>query len=277
MWTDSDLKTILGNELTAYVRDRSMQRVDPVFDFLFEYYRFSPAKVLLCLSGRTTPTSFSQFPESRKHGLEWVMSLLEAIASRPISIGCDGLHEWAMVYRQTDVRHPHLPLRLPRHELDAFVASSPIRCSHFDAFRFFTPEARPLNRIQPESETRHEHEQGGCLHANMDVYRWAYSFHPWTSDAMVIDAFILARDIRILDMQASPYDVTSLGLTPVAIETEAGREEYRRQQLAFAHRATELRQRLLDELRLLHTRRFHDQREQVGILDKGAHPLASGS
>jgi hypothetical protein len=277
MWTDSDTATKLTQALNAYVRDRSMQHTDPVFDFLFEYYRFSPAKLLQCLSRNAEPTSAHRFPESRKGGLEWVMSLLQAISSRPISIGCDGLHEWAMVYRQADVRHPHLPLRLPRAELDAFVASSPIRCSHFDAFRFFTPEARPLNRIQPESETRHELEQGGCLHVNMDVYRWAYSFHPWTSDAMVIDAFLLARDIRILDMQASPYDVTSLGLTPVAIETDAGREEYRRQQLAFAHRATELRQRLLDELRLLHTRRFHDQREQVGVLDEGAHPLASGS
>jgi hypothetical protein len=277
MWTDSDLKTILHADLTAYVRERSMQRADPVFDFLFEYYRFSPAKLLQCLSRNAEPTSADRFPESRKGGLEWVMSLLQAIASRPISIGCDGLHEWAMVYRQADVRHPHLPLRLPREQLDAFVASSPIRCSHFDAFRFFTLEARPLNRIQPESETRHELEQGGCLHANMDVYRWAYSFHPWTSDEMVIDAFILARDIRILDMQASPYDVTSLGLTPVAIETEAGREEYRRQQLVFAHRAAELRQRLIDELRLLDTRRFHDQREQVGVFNESAHPLASGS
>lgn len=277
MWTDSDLRTTLQTDLMAYVRDRSMQRTDPVFDFLFEYYRFSPAKLLQCLSGSTTPASPSQFSESRKHGLEWVMSLLEAIASRPISIGCDGLHEWAMVYRQADVRHPNLPLRLPREQLDAFVASSPIRCSHFDAFRFFTPDARPLNRIQPESETRHELEQGGCLHANMDVYRWAYSFHPWTSDTIVVDAFLLARDIRILDMQASPYDVTSLGLSPVAIETDAGREEYRHQQLGFAHRATELRQRLLDELRLLHTRRFHDQREQIGVLDKRSHPLAAGS
>lgn len=277
MWTDSDTATNLTRSLNAYVRDRSMQHADPVFDFLFEYYRFSPAKLLLCLSRNTEPASPDRFPESRRGGLEWVMSLLQAIASRPISIGCDGLHEWAMVYRQADLRHPHLPLRLPRAQLDAFVEASPIRCSHFDAFRFFTPDARQLNRIQPHAESRHEHEQGGCLHANMDVYRWAYSFHPWTSDAMVVDAFLLARDIRILDMCASPYDVTSLGLTPVAIETEAGRIEYRREQLAFAQRATELRQRLLDELGRLHTRRFKGESEQIGIAHERTDALAAGS
>lgn len=277
MWTDSDPTLSLKRDLEAYVRHRSMQGTDPVYDFLFEYYRFSPAKLLHCLSEIDKPASPSQFPDSRRQGLEWVISLLNAIASRPIAIGCDGLHEWAMVYRQEEVRHPHLPLRLPRKELDAFVEASPIRCSHFDAFRFFTPEARPLNRIQPHSESRHEHEQGGCLHANMDVYRWAYSFHPWTSNRIVLDAFLLARDIRILDMQASPYDVTSLGFTPVAIETEAGRTEYRRQQIAFADRATALRGRLIEELGLLHARRFHDQSEQVGVLDESSDPLTTRS
>lgn len=277
MCTETDILSKIRQEVTTYVSDRSQHRCDPVFDFLFEYYRFSPSKLLRCLDRSEAPASAGEFPDSRRSGLEWVKSLLAAIASRPVSIGCDGLHEWAMVYRQVDVRHPHLPLRLPRHELDAFVEASPIRCSHFDAFRFFTPDARPLNLIQPHSESRHEHEQGGCLHANMDVYRWAYSFHPWTSNALVIDAFLLAREIRILDMCASPYDVTSLGLPPVAIETEAGRGEYRRQQLVFAERAAELRARLLTELTLLYARRFHDEVEQVGALDEPADSLATGS
>lgn len=271
------MTAILHADVTAYVRHRSMQRADPVFDFLFEYYRFSPAKLLNCLTDSHPTASADLFPDSRRHGLEWVISLMSAIESRPIAIGCDGLHEWAMVYRQSDVRHPNLPLRLPREQIDAFVASSPIRCSHFDAFRFFTPDARALNRVQPQAESRHEHEQGGCLHANMDVYRWAYTFHPWTSNAIVTDAFVLARDIRILDMCASPYDVTSLGLEPVAIETDAGRQDYRRRQLAFAERASALRERLLGELGLLHARRFEQQGEQVRILDERAHALATGT
>lgn len=269
--------TSLRDDLNAYVRDRSMHRADPVYDFLFEYYRFSPAKVIQCLDAGSAPAEASTFPESRKGGLEWVIRLLQAISDRPVSIGCDGLHEWAMVYRHEDVRHPHLPLRLPRAELDAFVESSPIRCSHFDAFRFFTPDAALMNRLQPQSESRHELEQGGCLHANMDLYKWAYSFHPWTSDVLVMDAFVLARDIRILDMCASPYDVTPLGLTPVAIETQSGREEYRQKQSAFADRAAVMRRRILTELRLLHTRRFQQECEEIGVLHEGADPLATRS
>lgn len=271
------MRTTLRADLNAYVRDRSMQRADPVFDFLFEYYRFSPAKLMGCLQGRNAAADPSTFPASRQGGLAWVIALLQAISRRPVSIGCDGLHEWAMVYGQDAVRHPHLPLRLPRAQIDAFVESSPIRCSHFDAFRFFTADAAPMNRIQPHSESRHELEQGGCLHANMDLYKWAYSFHPWTSDALVIDTFLLARDIRILDMCASPYDVTPLGLIPVAIETQEGRAEYRLRQSVFADRAALLRQRILAELGLLHARRFQQQREEVGVLDESSDPLAAGS
>ena len=277
MWTDSDIRTRLETDLNAYVRDRSMHRADPVFDFLFEYYRFSPAKMLRCLQGTDSVADPSTFPASREGGLAWVMTLLQGIDTRPVSIGCDGLHEWAMVYGQDDVRHPQLPLRLSRKERDAFVEASPIRCSHFDAFRFFTQDAVPLNRLQPHSESRHELEQGGCLHANMDLYKWAYSFHPWTSDTLVIDTFMLAREIRVLDMCASPYDVTSLGLEPVAIETQEGREVYRRRQTEFAQRAALLRQRILAELRLLHARRFQNERKQVGVLDESADPFASGA
>ena len=37
------------------------------------------------------------------------------------------------------------------------------------AFRFFTPAARPLNRLQPARESVPAQEQRGCLHANMDL------------------------------------------------------------------------------------------------------------
>lgn len=252
-----------------------MHRSDPVFDFMFDYYRFSAAKVLRCLRNDSPPADPSTFPTSRKGGLEWVITLLQAIDSRPVSIGCDGLHEWAMVYGRDEVRHPHLPLRLSRTERDAFVESSAIRCSHFDAFRFFTEDAVPLNRLRPHSESRHDLEQGGCLHANMDLYKWAYSYHPWTSDSLVVDAFVLAREIRMLDMRASPYDVTPLGLLPIPIETDAGRQEYRRQQRAFADRATLLRRRIFDELARLHSRRFQDEREQVGVFHETTDPLAA--
>ncbi len=256
--------------------NRSHQQNDPIFDFLFEYYRFSPAKLIRCFKG-SSAASASTFPESRRNGLMWVITLIESIRDRPISIGCDGLHEWAMVYREDDVRHPYLPLRLSKDEMEAFVATSTIRCSHFDAFRFFTPEARPLNRIQPHSENRDMLEQGGCLHVNMDLYKWAYTFHPWVSDALITDCFALAYDIRVVDMRASPYDMSPFGLQPITIETPLGQQQYRREQLSFAERAKPLRDRLLAELRLLYARRFEHDVEQIGVLDESADGFASGS
>ena len=58
------------------------------------------------------------------------------------------------------------------------VEDNRVRCSHFDAFRFFTAPARPLNLLAPTRETQHELEQPGCLHANMDLYKWAYKLSP---------------------------------------------------------------------------------------------------
>lgn len=276
MLTISDMKTNWAHRLNAYVVNRAHQKNDPIFDFLFEYYRFSPAKLTRCFDGFPA-TSASTFPDSRQNGLMWVINLIESIRDRPISIGCDGLHEWAMVYLQDHHRHPCLPLRLPKDEIDAFVATSTIRCSHFDAFRFFTPEARPLNRIQPHSENRDSLEQGGCLHVNMDLYKWAYTFHPWVSDGLIRDCFALAYDIRMVDMRASPYDMSPFGLQPIAIESPEGQQEYRREQLSFAERAKPLRSRLLQELHDLYARRFEDDVEQIGVFDESSDGFASRS
>jgi hypothetical protein len=126
------------------------------------------------------------------------------------------------------------------------VASHPVRCSHFDAFRFFTPEAVSLNRLQPTRETQPMLEQPGCLHANMDLYKWSAKLSPAAPSDLLLDAFELARDIRWVDMRASPYDVTSYGVPPVAIETPEGKAEYVRLQRGFAERSSVLRERLLE-------------------------------
>jgi hypothetical protein len=47
-------------------------------------------------------------------------------------------------------------------------------------------------------------------------------------------------------MRASPYDLTSLGLDPLLVETPQGRTEYVRHQRAFSERAAALRRRLID-------------------------------
>ena len=59
------------------------------------------------------------------------------------------------------------------------------------------------------------------------------------------DCFELAREIRRLDMRASPYDLTDLGLAPVPVETAEGRAEYVAHQRDFAQRAARLRDRLV--------------------------------
>jgi len=157
------------------------------------------------------------------------------------------LHEWAMVYRQAadEVRHNAWPLRFPADAIARIVEAQPVRCSHFDAFRFFTPAARPLNRLQPARESAVEFEQRGCLHANMDLYKWAFKLAPFTPSKLIADCFALARDIREIDMRASPYDLRAIGYEPIAIETAAGRSEYERHQRDFAERGQPLRARLL--------------------------------
>ena len=178
--------------------------------------------------------------------IDSIRRLLVATASRPATLGCFGLHEWAMVYRTEEVRHDW-PLRLGGQATDAVVESHRIGCSHFDAFRFFTGPARPLNTLQPGRDNRAEFEQPGCLHAGMDLYKHAFRLSPLVSSELVADAFALAWDIRVLDMRASPYDLSDLGFEPVRIETPDGKAEYVAAQRAFAERAAPLRRRLIDE------------------------------
>jgi hypothetical protein len=150
-----------------------------------------------------------------------------------------------MVYRDDEHRHP-IPLRLGQRGTDAVVESHRITCSHYDAYRFFTPDARPRNLLEPTRERQCELDQPGCLHANMDVYKWCVKLGPLVPGELLLDAFALAKEIRWLDMAASPYDVRDCGVDPVEIETPAGKAEYVRQQRAFAARAQQLRARLLE-------------------------------
>lgn len=240
-----------------------------VEDFLFEYYPATPAQLRRWHPGagtalaagtdlphaawrwyRTAPDGtvgldVPAFLADRGDTVRYVHGLLAATASRPAATGCFGLHEWAMVYRQRAGEHRHaLPLRLGEDGTDAVVEGHRIRCTHIDAFRFFTPEARPRNTLQPTRETQVALEQPGCLHATMDLYKWALKLGPAVPGELLLDAFALARDVRVVDMQASPYDVTAYGLEPLAIETPAGKAAYVREQRAFAERGQVLRARL---------------------------------
>ena len=163
-------------------------------------------------------------------------------------LSCFGLHEWAMVYRQhpREWRHASYPLRLGAVGTDEVVERHRVTCSHFDAFRFFTPEARPRNTLA--AHRRHPGPSTmspGCLHATMDLYKWAYTLSPFVGGELVADCFELARDVRVVDMRAAPYDLASLGVRPIPIETPAGKERVHRPAARFAGRAEAMRTRLL--------------------------------
>ncbi len=183
--------------------------------------------------------------DSQRALLESIQRLLVATAGRTPTLGCFGLHEWAMVHGTSDVRHDW-PLRLGPSATDEVVESHRIACSHFDAFRFFTDSARPLNTLQPGRDDRASYEQPGCLHAGMDLYKHAFRLTPLIPSELVADCFELAWDIRELDMRASPYDFSDLGFEPVRIETPEGKQAYVAAQRIFAQRGAPLRQRLID-------------------------------
>ena len=131
-----------------------------------------------------------------------------------------------MVHRADGTRHP-VPLRLGAAGTDEVVESHRIACSHFDAFRFFTPSAAPLNTLRPGRDDRPAYEQPGCLHATMDLYKHAFRLWPLVGSDLVADCFVLAWDVRTVDMRAAPYDLRRPGAwTPIRIETPEGKQEY---------------------------------------------------
>lgn len=257
---------------------RRIQQVHPVHDFLFVYYPYSPAKleqwhpgagIRLQGAAQLAADRFPEpnyevlgedricragaAPESTRRRWAWVAGLLRQTADNRANFSCCGLHEWAMVYRGRQVRHEETAsLRLSQSEIDQVVEQLPIHCSHFDAFRFFAEEARPLNRLQPTLMNRAGQEQPACIHANMDLYKWATKGMPWLGSDLLRRCFELALDARAVDMRASPYDLSDfLDEPPIPIETEAGRAEYVRCQRAIAERAAPLRAELATALERL--------------------------
>jgi hypothetical protein len=267
-----------GRHAKAALERRSRGRKHAVEDFLFTYYSFPPGRLRqwlppLGVTLEVEDTDLDRFrsvkpewlesgngevrlragslPERTRELAGWVAYLCDRVLERPAQFRCHGLHEWAMVYGQSqeEVRHSGHSLRLPPAELRAFVDSRTLCCTHYDAFRFFTAEAAPRNVFQPKLETRPELEQGGCLHANMDLYKWSAKLWPWIGSDLVGRAFDFARAGRALDMRASPYDLSALGYDPVRVETAEGRREYESLQRELAARARELRVELAQAAR----------------------------
>ena len=251
---------------------RRVGRKHPVEDFLFTYYSSRPRQLRRWHPGAgvlladADPADFGPDYTSRSAGVtldaarvrsrrgEAIAWMREAarwygVAAAPVRllrharVG-DGLP----AIRRTSSATPTGRCGLTPAETAAVVDANRVRCSHFDAFRFFTPPARPLNVLQPTRASQAALEQPGCLHANMDLYKWAYKLSPLISSELVADCFALAREIRTVDMQASPYDLTGLGYAPIRVETVEGRAEYVAAQRDFADRAGILRIRLIDAI-----------------------------
>ncbi|WP_409485263.1 3-methyladenine DNA glycosylase [Arsenicicoccus dermatophilus] len=253
----------------AHLERRARGHKHPLEDFLFEYYGFRPGHLArwhvgpgVALEGpapheawpcyRTeagrTWLDVQAYADKRGAAVRFVRDLLVGIHGRPPAFGCFGLHEWAMVYRLSpdDVRHRSLPLRLGSRGTDEVVEAHEIRCSHYDAYRFFTPDAVDRNAVRPTRETIQANEQPGCLHGGaMDLYRWAFKLAPGIPGDLVLDCFDVARQARILDMASSPYATASLGVPDIAVETPEGKAEHVRRQRAIAEAAAPVRARLI--------------------------------
>ena len=251
----------------AHLKRRQAHIKHPVFDFLFEYYPVRPAHLrtwhpglgvllqggdpphaelrdYLLIDGAVT-VDLTSFMARRGQAVRYIHDLLAAVSTNPTQFDCFGLHEWAMVYQATpdQIRHD-LPLRLGHEATDAVVEAHQLKCTHFDAFRFFTEPAIPLNLTVLNREEQRRNDQCGCLHATMDLYKWASKLGPLIPGEVFLDAFELARDTRILDMEASPYDCRGHGFGVVAIETSEGKAEYVARQRALSERAKPIRDRL---------------------------------
>jgi hypothetical protein len=260
---------------TAGRRDRMPRgQKHPVDDFLFEYYPTRPGQLRrwhpglglalagttpfdadpayrrVVADGRSAVTADPAAFERRRDGLAWVEGFVRMSAQREPRYGCFGLHEWAMVHGldQDEVRHRSWRLRVTPSEVESVVGELGLRCTHYDAFRFFTPSAAPLNETQPTREAQPDLDQPGCLHATMDLYKWSSKYAVLVGSDLVADCFGLARDARRLDMEAAPYDLLALGYEPIRVETVAGRAEYVRRQRKIAEAGTALRARLADKL-----------------------------
>ena len=258
-----------GQWIEPHLERRRRDIAHPVMDFLFDYYPYSPGRLStwhpglgVQLLGNWNPPSCADHyvqddgrwivdpTRASKKRLALALAILTGAESRPAQFSCFGMHEWAMVYRidPERIRHSQQPLRLSIDEISETVDDVGLRCTHIDAFRFFTSAAAPNNSLVPTRANQPDLEQPGCLHANMDLFKYSMWFQPYLPGELVLDCFALAAQVREIDMRASPYDLSDLGYQAIQLETPEGRRQYAMAQKQSADSAKLLRRRLIEEL-----------------------------
>ena len=182
----------------AAPRTAAARREAPVEDFLFDYYSYRPGQLRrwhpgagVTLSGESaheylrqpgyveTPDGITldvdAFLARRGDTVRWVHDLLRRTAERPatsaVSACTSGRWSKAASRRRTAQR-----LATTSHAREAGRdrrgARRPVQ--PLRRVPFLHRAGAAANVLRPARETQHELEQGGCLHANMDLYKWAY-------------------------------------------------------------------------------------------------------
>ena len=123
-----------------------------------------------------------------------------------------------------------------------------LKCTHFDAFRFFQEDAKGFNLNQVLSRSSQEdHEQPGCIHATMDLFKYAYTLYPYVGSELLRETLNLAISARKIDMRSSPYDISQYlpDESPISVENSEGRKEFALEQEKLYKRSMPLRMELI--------------------------------
>ena len=152
---------------------------------------------------------------------------------------------WSTATAEGEVRHAACRCGWAQAGTAAVVEPHPVRCTHFDAYRFFTPPRAAAQRA--------------AAHPGRPSASWsspAACTPPWTSTSgptssapacpasWLPTASSSPREVRELDMRASPYDLAAPRL-PAGADRDAGGGRVRAGPARVRRPGAALRERLL--------------------------------
>ena len=104
-----------------------------------------------------------------------------------------------------------VPLRLGAAGTDAVLESIPLRCSHVDAYRFFTRPPSPATRAPHPCHPGPVGSSPAVCTRTWISTRWSHKLGPLVDSGLLMDCLDLAATARELDMRASPTICASTG------------------------------------------------------------------